>query len=66
MFDFDEDRKSILASCQRNEKSHKSPEKRAPILIRGVTIGAISKTQGCETTVTFDKRAAKLAEFSEG
>ena len=28
-------------------------------------IGAISETQGCETTVTFDKKAAKLALFSE-
>ncbi len=27
-------------------------------------IGAISRKQGCETTVTFDRKAAKLAEFS--
>ena len=28
-------------------------------------IGLIHKNYGCETTVTFDKKAAKLAEFSE-
>ena len=29
-----------------------------------VLIGAISKVHGCETTVTFDKKASRLPEFS--
>ena len=29
-------------------------------------IGIVHRNYGCDTTVTFDKQAAKLAEFSEG